>query len=181
MKINKTAVLATILAFTSAVAGAQCVTQNDKTDCKYPEKDIPYNLMGGPGIVTSISAEANQLPDAAQKFLQTYYSRVMVVSVKKNLIQDVYNVELGNGVKVTFDNKGKVVDIEAPAGDYLYAPAIKAIVHEKTYKHLEQSGELYQVTGIKDANGKGMRILLLNNMPPEMLFDVDGLFIIVDD
>ena len=131
--------------------------------------------------MTSVSATQEQLPEAAQKFLQTYYSRVMVGYVNHNVVKDVYNVELGNGVKITFDSKGKVEDIQAPGNDSLYIPAIKAVLPEKAYKHLEQAGLLYEVTGIKNADGKGLRVQLLNAMPPEMLFDVDGLFIIVDD
>lgn len=146
-----------------------------------PASEIPYNLLGGPGIVTSVSATQNQLPAEAQKFLQTYYSRVMVGYINHNVVKDEYNVELGNGVKITFNAKGQVDDIQSPGTDSLYLPAIKAVLPEKAYKHLEQAGLLYDVTGIKNAKGKGLRVQLLNAMPPEMLFDVDGLFIIVDD
>lgn len=141
----------------------------------------PYLLMGGPGIVTSESATPQQLPARAQDFLQTYYSRVMVESVNHNIIKEQYNVELGNGVKVTFNNEGKVEDIQSPGTDPLYIPAIKAVLPEKAYKHLEDAGLLYAVTGIKNADGKGLRVQLLNATPPEILFDVDGLFIILDD
>ena len=141
----------------------------------------PYLLMGGPGIVTSVSATPNQLPEAAQKFLQTYYSRVMVGTINHNVVKDVYNVELGNGVNVTFNSKGQVEDIQAPGTESLYIPAIKAVLPAKAYSHLEKAGLLQEVTGIKNAVGKGLRVQLLNAMPPEMLFDVDGLFIILDD
>lgn len=155
--------------------------QTASTQCDSPVAPVPFTLMGGPGIVTSVSATQQQLPQAAQQFLQTYYSRVMVGSINHNVVKNQYNVELGNGVKVTFTADGKVDDIQAPGNDGLYLPVIKAVLPEKAYKHLEDAGLLYDVTGIKNAVGKGLRVQLLNAMPPEMLFDVDGLFIIVDD
>lgn len=151
-----------------------------QTSCK-PNPDELFGIMGGPGIVTSESATQNQLPQAAQKFLQEYYSRVMVGPINHNVVKNQYNVELGNGVKITFDANGKVDDIQSPGTDPLYIPAIKAVLPEKAFKHLEDAGLLYEVTGIKNATGHGLRVQLLNAMPPEMLFDFDGLFVIIDD
>ena len=180
MKTLKVLALTGLFALTVPAISAQCTTNAAKTDCKPPVEN-PYMLMGGPGIVTSVSATQSQLPEAAQKFLQTYYSRVMVSCINHNVVKDTYNVTLGNGVKITFTAKGKVDDIQAPGTDSLYIPAIEAVLPHKAYKHLEDAGLLYEVTGIKNATGKGLRVQLLNAMPPEMLFDVDGLFIIVDD
>lgn len=151
------------------------------TECPVPVPPSQLGLMGGPGIVTSESATVEQLPEAAQKFLQTYYSRDVIGYINHNVVKDQYNVELGNGVKVTFNSKGRVEDIQAPGTDSLFLPVIKAVLPEKAYKHLEQAGLLYEVTGIKNATGKGLRVQLLNAMPPEMLFDIDGLFVIIDD
>lgn len=142
---------------------------------------LPFGLMGGPGIVTKESATPDQLPAAAQNFLQTYYSRVMVGPISRNVIKNTYSVELGNGVNITFNSNGKVVDIQSPGTEPLYSQAVKAVLPAKAYKHLEDAGLLEEVTGIKDATGKGLRVMLLNNMPPEMLFDIDGLFVIIDD
>lgn len=141
----------------------------------------PINLQGGPGIVTSISSSQSELPENAQKFLQTVYSRVMVGPVTHNVVNDTYKVELGNDVKITFNNKGQVEDIQAPYPESLFIPAIKAVLPEKAFTHLEKAGLLSEVTGIKNATGKGLRVQLLNAMPPEILFDLDGLFIILDD
>lgn len=160
----------------AALYGVASGFAQDKTPC-----DNPYLLMGGPGIVTSESATPNQLPKDAQEFLRNYYSRDMITYVNRNVVKDQYNVKLGNGVSVTFDAKGKVADIQAPGREGLFIPAIKAVLPKKAFKHLEEAGLLYEVTGIKNADGKGLRVQLLNAMPPEMLFDVDGLFIIVDD
>ena len=140
-----------------------------------------YQLMGGPGIVTSISVNQSQLPRAAQDFLQTVYSRVAVGPVMHNTIKNTYKVTLGNDVKVTFNAKGQVEDIQAPYPDVLYDAAVKAVLPEKAYSHLEKDGLLPEVTGIKNATGKGLRVQLLNAMPPEMLFDIDGVFVIVND
>lgn len=172
MKFVNYLIIATTLAFCTPALMAQ----TQKT-----ENPNPYQLMGGPGIVTSVSATPQQLPKAAQEFLQTYYSRVMVGPINHNVVKDMYNVELGNGVNVTFTADGKVDDIQSPGTEPLYSPAVKAVLPAKAYKHLEDAGLLEEVTGIKNAVGKGLRVQLLNAMPPEMLFDVNGLFIIVDD
>lgn len=139
-----------------------------------------YTLMGGPGIVTAESATPSQLPQKAQDFLQLYYSRDVIGTITHNTLKDQYDVELGNGVNVTFDNQGRVDDIQAPEGDGLFLPVIKAVLPDKTYRHLEQAGLLYDVTGIKNIQGHDMRIELLNAMPPEILFDIDGAFVIID-
>lgn len=164
----------------SLSAQTNTCTQASSCDTTSPVKFNP-GIMGGPGIVISESATQSQLPEGAQKFLQTYYSRVMVGPVKHNVVKDTYNVTLGNGVKVTFNGKGEVDDITSEGTEPLYEPAIKAILPEKAYKHLADAGLLYEVTGIKNARGKGLRIDLLNAMPPSVIFDVDGVFIILDD
>ena len=143
--------------------------------------DQPIQLQGGPGIAVKVSATPNMLPSEAQKFLQTIYSRDVIGPVTFNAVKDVYDVEVGNGTKITFDKEGKVKDIQAPQGEALYGRAVAAVLPEKAYKHLEEAGLLEYVTGIKDAQGRGLRVMLLNAMPPEILFDVDGLFIIMDD
>lgn len=180
--MKNTRILAFVAASLLALPGITAQTMNDNTQKYSPEKiGNPYLLMGGPGIVTSESATADQLPAAAQNFLQTYYSRVMVGPITHNVVKDTYTVELGNGVKVTFNATGKVDDIQAPGTDSLFAPVVEAVLPAKAYKHLVDAGLLDEVTGIKNAEGRGLRVQLLNAMPPEMLFDVDGLFIIVDD
>lgn len=161
---------------------ASCATAADCNDPACTTKLPPEaTLLGGPGIVVSESATQNQLPAKAQEFLQTYYSRVMVTSVNHNIVKDTYNVELGNGVKVTFTGNGSVKNIYAPGTDALFEPVIKAVLPEKAYNHLAQAGLLYEVTAITNAEGKGLSVQLLKNIPPEILFDVDGVFIIVDD
>ena len=177
MKTKKFTLMAALL----FAAVAPIYAQNYQASGIKPSNAQIYNLMGGPGIVTSESATQDQLPQAAQNFLQTYYSRVMVGPITHNVVKGQYNVELGNGVKVTFNSAGKVINIVAPTGDSLYAPAIQAVLPAKAYKHLVDAGLLEEVTGIKDATGKGLRVQLLNAMPPEMMFDVDGVFIIIDD
>lgn len=146
----------------------------------FATQQIPQ-ISGGPGIVTAISSTQAQLPRQAQQFLQRIYSRDAVVNVIHNIVKDTYLVTLGNDVKITFTADGRVDDIQAPYPDSLYGRAIQAVLPAKAYKHLEDAGLLDSVTGIKNAVGHGLRVQLLNNMPPEMLFDVDGLFIIVDD
>lgn len=179
----KTQIIA--IALTALTMGTLSVSaQNDNTACTPASTAATAfrdGLFGGPGIVTSESATSDQLPAKAQEFLRNVYSRVMVVTINHNVVADTYNVTLGNGVKITFNNQGSVEDIQAPYPDSLYIPAIEASLPPKAFKHLEQAGLLYEVTGIKNATGKGLRVQLLNATPPEMLFDIDGLFIIVDD
>lgn len=167
-------VLASVLSLAASTAPAICAQNNILPD-------QPINIQGGPGIAVSMSSSQSELPAEAQKFLQTIYSRDAVGPVTFNAIKNQYKVVVGNGTQITFNKEGKVKDIQAPRGESLPQRAVQAVLSSKVFKHLVDANLIEDVTGIKDAGSRGMRVQLLNAMPPEMLFDIDGLFVILDD
>ena len=141
----------------------------------------PPNILlnGGPGIVISGSQTTENMPAAAQEFLKKNYPNDPVIKCHENFVKETYNVDLEDGTSIVFNHDGKVKDINA--GDYATIPeaTLSDILPAKTVKHLEQSGTAGLVTAIKNAGDKGFGVALLNNVPPQMIFDIDGTFIIV--
>lgn len=140
--------------------------------------DYPILMGGNPGIVISGSADKDQLPEKARKFLDAYYSGDPLFTCQENYIKQIYNVKLGDGTKITFDEKGDVVDISEGGNLPIGYKALKAILPSKVYRHLEDNGYLNEVSVVKNAKGKGTCIMLLNSQPPQLIFDVDGVFVI---
>lgn len=171
----------TFIAIAVALLAPAAVAQTNGSNSGIPKPgQVPdLHLQGGPGIVISASQTTENMPAAAQDFLKTYYGNDPVIRCHENFIKETYDVDLEDGTHILFNHDGKVRDINA--GDYATIPAgaIKAILPAKTYKHLEQSGTLNLVMGIKDAGPKGFGVALLNNVPPQMIFDIDGTFVIV--
>lgn len=60
----------------------------------------------------------NQLPAAAQEFINTNYAgeKVSYATVDDDLILPDYNVMLANGVKIQFEHSGALEKIESRAG-----------------------------------------------------------------
>ena len=60
----------------------------------------------------------NQLPAAAQNFINTHYSgeKISYATVDDDFIRPDYNVMLANGVKIQFEHGGALEKIEARTG-----------------------------------------------------------------
>lgn len=140
--------------------------------------DHPIFMGGNPGIVISGSADKSQLPEKAQKFLSDFYTDDPIITCQENYIKQIYNLKLGDGTKITFDDMGDVVDISEGGNLPIGYKALKAILPLKVYVHLENSGFLNEVSVVKNAKGKGTCVMLLNSLPPQLIFDVDGVFVI---
>ena len=136
-------------------------------------------IAGGPGIVTAGSVDESELPTDAAKFVSANFPGATVTSLIKNFVKDTYNLTLSNGVKLVFDAKGKVDNIVMPDLQTVPAKALADILPAKAVKHLEKSGYINQVYEIKKAQDRGFSVFLLNNTPPQMIFDIDGTFLIL--
>lgn len=143
-----------------------------------PAEISNIHVQGGPGIVISGSQVKENLPDDARKFLDKFYPGDGLALCREDFIKNTYHVILDGGTDMTFDHKGKVRDIRAAGNLAIPAEELRAILPAKTVRHLDQAGVLDEVTAIKDAGPKGFGVALLNNVPPQMIFDVDGTFII---
>lgn len=138
-------------------------------------------LQGGPGIVISGSAQFNELPAQAQKFLSEDYSADQPTSITRNFLRQTYHVVLADGTKVTFDKDGLVTNIQAPADMVLPMEVLADILPQKTSIHLAEVGLIGDVSEVKNASGKGTLVMMLHTTPPRMLFDFDGNFVVVYD
>lgn len=136
-------------------------------------------LYGGPGLAVSGTQSTENMPTAAKNFLSEYFSTLPVKSCHEDFIKQSYHVVLTDGTNMTFDKTGKVKDIYMSDNQSIPTSALSDILPEKTINHLRQAGVLNQVTSLKDAGKNGFGIALLNNIPPQMIFDVDGTFIFV--
>lgn len=140
---------------------------------------LTFYLQGGPGIAISGSQAPENMPDSAKTFLNKFYADDPVAQCHEDFIKQTYHVILEDGTDITFNKQGKVRDIKNGGNIALSPDLLKAILPAKTVKHLGQAGALNDVSAVKDAGEKGFGVALLNNVPPQMIFDVDGTFIIV--
>ena len=136
-------------------------------------------LQGGPGIAISGSRTVENMPAPAREFLTKYFGYAQVSACHENFVKETYHVVLSDGTTMTFNHDGKVRDIHMAYNMSIPVAALSAILPEKTVSHLQQAGVLDEVTAIKDAGKNGFGVALLNSIPSEMIFDVDGTFVIV--
>lgn len=161
-------------ALVMAVATSFAFAANDKSIVP----DHPIQLMGGPGIAISGTATKSQLPANAQQFLDNNYANDAITSCKQDYVKGTSNVTLADGTKIEFDKNGKVRDITSGQNQPLSEGVLMSVLPEKTLIHLAEVGAINMVSSIKNADGKGTCVMLLDNTPPQMIFDVDGAFII---
>ena len=135
------------------------------------------HLQGGPGIVISGSQQKENLPKDARDFLDKFYKDITVELCREDFIKNTYHVMLGDNTDIVFNKDGKVRDIKAGYNSSIPEDELKAILPDRTVKHLEQAGVVDEVSAIKDAGKNGFGVALLNNIPPQMIFDADGVFI----
>lgn len=135
-------------------------------------------LEGGPGIVISGSANADQLPPAATQFIKQDYQSAAITNITHNYIKDTYNVTLSNGTHIEFNSSGKVNNIEAADKQTLPLEVLADILPQPTSIHLAESGLINMVNSVKNVSGKGTLVMVLDTPMPRMLFDIDGTFVI---
>lgn len=136
-------------------------------------------LHGGPGLAVSGTQSIENMPVAAQNFLNKNFGSEPVKTCHEDFIRQSYHVVLVNGTHMTFDKNGKVKDIHMADNQSIPEQALTYILPDKTITHLRQAGVINQVTSLKDAGKNGFGVALLNNIPSQMIFDVDGTFVIV--
>lgn len=129
-------------------------------------------------VAGSIIAE--QLPDSAQTFLKTYFPEQEIKKAHENFVKRTYEITLSDGVNITFNKEGRVTDISAPSDKPLPPESLMGVLPAPTVQHLLERGVAGQVTWIKHIKGIKSCVILLDNEPPQMIFDAEGNFIIVD-
>ncbi|MDE6270403.1 MAG: PepSY-like domain-containing protein [Muribaculaceae bacterium] len=137
-------------------------------------------LILGVSAFTACSEDDNlvvpaDLPQAAQTFMERYFSGTEVLSVKKEgkHSDTEYTVKLRNGYEVEFDATGNWTDVDAPAGktipDGIAPNPIANYVAEE-----------YPGMGINEISRdyKGYDVELVTGLDLE--FDIEGNFLRVD-
>lgn len=159
----------------AVMAVLACTTPAQSKDNIVPDK--PVLLQGGPGIVVAASADISELPDSAQLFLNKHYEGVEVTECSRNFVKDASKVTLADGTKIEFNGEGQVKDITSGHNVALGISVLSDILPEKTVEHLEEAGVADEVSAIKNARDRGWCVMLLNSTPPQMIFDVYGVFV----
>lgn len=157
-----------LMMLAAAGAGTDVMAQNQ------------YN--GGPGIVMAGSQNYSALPKDAQKFIEKHFKDVQVAKCEQYFAKHKYEVELANGVDIEFDNKGKVIEIDAPDNHCLAPSVVKETVHGGTYRRLEKDGLINNVEKVEyDKRGRVVEIELSIPDPDTYIFDISGNFIGIED
>lgn len=136
--------------------------------------------MGSPGIAIAGSVEKSQIPAAVSATVAKLYPGVAITSSVIEFESQEYELKLANGVEMDVTAKGKLKEIEAPEGKTLDTKVVKAILPEKTIKHLTEKGYIGMVDEIKSKGTKGYKVSLIQNTPEELIYDIDGTLIAIE-
>ncbi|MBD5234915.1 MAG: hypothetical protein HDS61_00635 [Barnesiella sp.] len=134
-----------------------------------------------PGIVMAGSQNVDKLPSKAKKFIKKHFDGVGVAGCEEAFAQGKYAVELLNGVEIEFDSKGEVLEVDAPDNTYLAASVAKDLLHDSAFNHLEKAGLIGKVESIEFKKGRAVEVEVDVPGPDTYVFDINGLFITVQD
>lgn len=166
----------TLSLFLCAAACALAFAAEPADKIKLP--DHPILLQGGPGIAISGTGTTQQLPEKAQKFLEKYYGGDKIDNIKLDFVKGSSEVKLADGTNINFDRNGGVTDIRQGGNRSINTDALSEIIAPNVYLHLIEVGDIQNVTMVKNAEGNGTCVILINTTPSQLIFDVDGSFII---
>lgn len=134
-----------------------------------------------PGIVVAGSQNADNLPKKAKQFINKHFKGVGVAKCEQYFDQGKYEVELANGVDIEFDAKGEVLEVDAPDNAYLAPSVAKDLLHDSAFSRLEKAGLIGKVESIEFKKGRAVEVEVDVPGPDTYVFDINGLFITVQD
>lgn len=138
-----------------------------------PSTAVAQNFVGGPGIAISGSATQEQLPARARQFLGKFYKDVPQTSIERDFDDNVYEVDLANGVEIHFGPAGQVIGIEADDLSATLSPqVVKALLPEKAYKDLQMSNLEDMVDEIEFRKGKLVELSMRNVNETKYSYDI---------
>lgn len=96
-------------------------------------------LIGAVGFVALADRNipSNELPNEAKTFINKHYNGVAIYDCEIDGMK--YDVELGNGVDLEFDNSGKLRKIDAD-DNTLAQSVVKALLPAKAFDYLTNQG-----------------------------------------
>ncbi|MBD5353813.1 MAG: hypothetical protein HDR85_02750 [Bacteroides sp.] len=141
----------------------------------------PISTGTAPGIVLSGSANYSQLPKKAQAFIEKHFKGVGLRACEKYFAKGKYEVELNNGIDLEFNTKGELTEIDAPDNTLLPVAVVKEVMPRKAYERLEKDGLTGAVESIELNRGKVYEVELNISSPDTYVFDLDGVFLAIED
>ncbi len=140
------------------------------------------NLNGSnPGIAIAGSQNINQIPEKAKAFIEKHFKNVGIKTCERYFAKGKYEVELTDGIDLEFDMEGNLVEIDAPDNTLLPVTVVKEVMPAKAYERLEKDGYSAMVESIELNNGKVYEVELNLAGPDTYIFDIDGVFIAIED
>lgn len=151
-------------------------------ECFAPQNAVPDVPPGfaGVGPVVSGSVDYDAIPSKARKFLQKHCDGHAVVSCQKEYTSGDFSLELADGIKMVFDSKGNLVDIEAPENYSLSPSLLKAVVPGKLYNLLDHNGFKSSVESVSH-DGKGYRMEVSDPVFNQICYDPSGVLTLIVD
>lgn len=90
----------------------------------------------GPGPVVSGSVETTSLPARTRRFISAAFPGNGISAVTKAFADGTYNVALDNGIQLTVNNRGRVVNAKAPTGETIPVKAVRKMMKRGDYNQL---------------------------------------------
>lgn len=156
------------------------VSKNDKFSYDHSSRQAleEYEGFTGVGPVVSGSVDYEALPSKARKFLQKHCDGHAVVKCQREFSSGEFDIQLADGIEFEFDNKGNVIDTEAPEGYSLSSPLLKAIVPGKLYQLLKHNGFDQSVEAVHH-DRSGYRIEVSDPVFKAVSYDPSGVLTLV--
>ncbi|MDE6485348.1 MAG: PepSY-like domain-containing protein [Duncaniella sp.] len=167
MKTTKKFIFAAAAAMFASVAVAQV-----------PPRPIEITT---PGIVVAGSYDKAKLPKEAHEFIAKYFPGATVVKCEQYYAKGKVSVELNTGVDIDFDMKGNPVEVEAPDRAALPREVVKKLLHDTAFARLIADGYADKVESIEIKRGRVVEVSVDKRDPDTYIFDINGLFIALED
>ncbi len=136
-------------------------------------------LIFSPGPAVAGSVDISRLPEKAQKFIAKNFKEVGVVSAEREYMAGLYDVELANGLELEFDNKGHIVEIDAPDGYSVGMDAVEAILPVTAVNLLRTNNYIGFIDKIEKTKDGGYLVEVEAADDIELKFDSMGDFLAV--
>lgn len=158
----------------SAAALAAAVT----AVAQVPSHPVEFST---PGIVLSGSANTDALPKKAKEFISKYFPGTTVTKCEQYYAKSKYSVELSTSVDIDFDLQGNVTEVEAPDMSVLPRQLVKDLLHDTAFARLIADGYADRVESIEFKRGRVVEVSVAKSDPDTYVFDLDGVFIALED
>lgn len=146
-----------------------------------PTESTPQPNFRSVGPAISGSVDYDKLPSKARKFLERYCDGHAIVKCDKTYESGEYNIELSDGIDMSFNSKGELTDITAPDQYSLSPYLLKAVVPGKLYNLLEHNGFRESVEAVHESNKKFYRLEISDPVFTEICFDKSGVLTLIAD